>query len=158
MGLISKLIKIAKCKENHFIYIDGETYKKWKYLIKLVVLFNKNYKGCEIWRKEWKYLRNFVVIGLKWNGKNVKRRTKGFAKEYLSELKYVPNCLYCESELNYENATTDHIVPVCDGGTNTQVNLVVCCFNCNNERGDEDFYTYLRYKNKNWKNIKHPFI
>jgi 5-methylcytosine-specific restriction endonuclease McrA len=91
-----------------------------------------------------------VVIGLKYNGKNVKRRTSGFAKEFLDENEGV-NCIYCDTELHKENATADHIIPISDGGNNCQVNLVVCCKDCNNERGNMDFNTYVSIKKKNLK-------
>ena len=32
---------------------------------------------------------------------------------------------------------------------NSQVNLVVVCFGCNNERGSLDFYQYMKMKNPN---------
>jgi 5-methylcytosine-specific restriction endonuclease McrA len=87
------------------------------------------------------------VVGLRWTGKNVKRRTTGFAKEYLKE-SYNPKCLYCSVKLTQYNATTDHIIPISKGGNNSKVNLVVCCIKCNNERGDMDFKKYLELKTK----------
>ena len=45
----------------------------------------------------------------------------------------------------------DHIIPISDGGNNCQVNLVVCCKDCNNERGNMDFKTYISIKKKNLK-------
>lgn len=96
-------------------------------------------------------MEDFVVIGLKYNGKNVKRRTSGFAKEFLDE-NIGADCIYCGTKLNQENATADHIIPISEGGNNCQVNLVVCCKGCNNERGNMDFKTYMaikrRYKTK----------
>ena len=40
-------------------------------LIKITLLFNKNYKTCTIYRKKYKFLNNIVVVGLKCSGKNV---------------------------------------------------------------------------------------
>ena len=65
------------------------------------VYFNKNYVSCEIARKRFKSHRNFIVIGLKWNGKNVKRRTIGFAKEFVNSNKNA-KCIYCETKLTEE--------------------------------------------------------
>ena len=61
---------------------------------------------------------------------------------------------FVESKLNKQNATADHIIPISDGGNNCQVNLVVCCKDCNNERGNMDFQTYLAIKKKNSKGKK----
>jgi 5-methylcytosine-specific restriction endonuclease McrA len=97
-------------------------------------------------------MENFVVIGLKYNGKNVKRRANGFAKEFLNNNKNI-KCIYCGTELNSDNATADHIIPISDGGNNCQVNLVVCCRDCNRERGNINFQDFLNIKNKNYKRV-----
>lgn len=102
-------------------------------------------------------MENFVVVGLKYSGKNVRRRTTGFAKEFLLYNKQ-PRCIYCNVSLRQDNATADHIVPISKGGNNTQINLVVCCKDCNNERGNTEFNEYLTLKNKRFRNIKTPFI
>lgn len=160
-GLISHLIDIIKEKNHHFLFVDLETWKKYKYLIKLSVWINKEYKACEIYRKEYKGMKNIVVIGLKWNGKNVKRRVSGWAKEYVdskTSTKKRPYCIFCDTTLTYENSTTDHILPIAKGGNNSQVNLIVVCNTCNGDRGDINFYKYLRLKNNRFKNIKYPFV
>ena len=102
-------------------------------------------------------LEDFVVVGLKYNGKNVKRRTSGFAKEYLTENRNA-RCIYCDGKLTNENATADHIIPISEGGNNTQVNLLISCSHCNNERGNIPFYQYLKLKNPKYKNIKQPSV
>jgi 5-methylcytosine-specific restriction endonuclease McrA len=98
-----------------------------------------------------------VVIGLKYNGKRIKRRTSGFAKEFIEQNKDA-KCIYCEKDLNNENATADHIIPISNGGNNAQVNLIVCCKDCNGERGNIDFKHYLKSKNIKYKNIKYISI
>jgi 5-methylcytosine-specific restriction endonuclease McrA len=146
-----KILKdLYKSKHEHFLSVDFEFYQKWKWIIKLIVFFNKEYIQCEVFRKKYKFHRRFVVVGLKWGGKNVKRRTSGFAKEFLQWSKN-PKCIYCENPLTMENATSDHIIPISEGGNNTQVNLVVCCKDCNNERGNMDFKTYISIKKKDIK-------
>jgi 5-methylcytosine-specific restriction endonuclease McrA len=157
MSIIRTIKLIVKSEHSHFISVDKKTYRRWKLLIKMVLRFNKRYKPCEIHRKKFKALEDFVVIGLKYNGKKVKRRTSGFAKEFIEQNKEA-RCIYCEKELNNDNATADHIVPISDGGNNSQVNLIVCCKDCNGERGNLDFKYYLSNKNKKYKNIKHIII
>ena len=146
-----------KSNHSHFLSVDSITYKRWKLLIKLAVKFNKSYKPCEIHRRKFKILENFVVVGLRYNGKNVKRRTSGYAKEFIENNKGA-TCLYCETVLNEENATADHIVPISNGGNNTQVNLIVCCKSCNSERGNLEFKSYLFMKNEKYKNRKIFYI
>ena len=150
MRLVKILKFIYKAEHPHFLSVDKETYFRWSWLIKSVVGLNKRYKSCEIFRKKYKIMEDFVVIGLKYNGKNVKRRTSGFAKEFLDENESY-DCIYCDRKLDKENATADHIIPISEGGNNTQVNLVVCCKDCNNERGNIDFKTYLSIKKKGIK-------
>lgn len=145
MRIFNVLKFLYKAEHPHFLSVDHSTYKKWKYLILLSIRLNKKYKSCEIYRKEFKNLRYFVVVGLKWSGKNVKRRTSGFAKVFIEE-NSDSNCIYCDKKLNNENATADHIVPISEGGNNTKVNLVVCCKDCNNERGNTDFKTFMYLK------------
>lgn len=159
--LCMKMIKILKflykSEHPHFISVDRKTYFRWKLLIKLAVGLNKNYKSCEILRKKYKMMEDFVVVGLKYNGKNVKRRTSGYAKEFLDD-HLGATCLYCDESLTKSNATADHIVPISVGGNNTQINLVVCCKSCNNERGNLPFKEYLHMKNPKYKKVKYLFI
>ena len=157
MNEIEIIKSLITSKSDHFIFVEYKFYKKWKWLIKLSVFFNKNYISCEIFRKKYKVNKNIVIIGLKWGGRNVKRRTTGLAKESLDEKKNA-RCIYCNGKLNIQNATMDHIVPISKGGNNTQVNLITCCFVCNNERGDIEFTKYLRLKNEKYRNVKEIFI
>ena len=40
-------------------------------------------------------------------------------------------CQYCEMQLNENNQTLDHVLPVSRGGKHEWTNLVACCRNCN---------------------------
>jgi 5-methylcytosine-specific restriction endonuclease McrA len=151
MNIFKVLRFILSSEHSHFISVDKKIYQKWKLLIILAVKLNKNYKSVEIFRKKFKILEDFVVVGLKYNGKNVRRRTSGFAKEFVEQHSNA-SCIYCDVKLTPENATADHIIPISNGGNNCQVNLVVCCKDCNNERGNLDFKYYLSIKNE--KKIK----
>lgn len=154
---IKKLKHLYQSTHDHFLGVDFDFYKKWKWLIKLLVWLNKEYISCEIFRKKYKAHNNLVVVGLKYGGKNVKRRTSGFAKEFIAGHPN-PKCVYCGCKLTDENATSDHIIPVSEGGNNTQINLLVVCKKCNNERGNREFVEYLRLKNPKFKDVKVPFV
>jgi hypothetical protein len=153
MNILRTIIYLLKVKQEHYISVDYKIYKRWKYLIILSVLINRNYRNCEIYRKKFKLFENFVVVGLKYNGKNVKRRTSGYAKDFLNKHEDA-KCLYCQTVLTMDNATADHIIPISNGGNNTQVNLIVCCKKCNGERGNTEFRRYLSMKNDKYKDIK----
>ena len=157
MNIIEVIKFILRSKDQHFISVDKKIWEKWSILIRLFVWLNRNYMSCVIYRKKYKFLENIVIVGLKWNGKNVKRRTSGFAKEFLLENKKA-KCIYCEKALDESNATTDHIIPISEGGNNCQVNLLICCFDCNNQRGNMEFKQYLRIKNPKYRNTKIPYI
>jgi len=157
MSALKQLLLLLTSKHEHFLFVDYEFYKKWNLIVKLLVRFNRHYKSCLIFRKKYKIHKDIVIVGLKWSGKNVKRRTTGFAKDFLDETKNA-RCIYCNCNLTPTNATTDHIVPISKGGNNTQVNFIVSCLKCNSERGDMDFYKYLKIKNKKFANIKRIFI
>lgn len=157
MSILKTLKEIRKSKDPHFLFITKKKYFKYKLIIKLFIYLNENYIGVEIFRKDYLHYGDIVVIALRYYGKNVKRRTNGYAKEFLKENPGT-RCIYSGVLLTDENATADHIIPISKGGNNTKVNLIVCSKECNAERGDQDFYDYLRIKNIKFKNIKRPFI
>jgi 5-methylcytosine-specific restriction endonuclease McrA len=157
MEMIKLMKKLINEKHEHFLSVDGRIYDRYKYLIKIVVFFNNNYKSCEIKRSKFKSLRDFVVVGLKYSGKNVKRRTSGYAKSFIDTHKD-SKCLYCDVDLNHDNATADHIIPISKGGNNCQVNLIVVCNDCNSERGDIDINEYMRIKNPKYTKLKLIYI
>lgn len=154
---INILKRIFNSKNEYSIFVEYNFYKKWKYIIKLIIFLNKGYISCEIYRKKYKSHRNIVVIALKWNGKNVKRRTTGYAKEIIGRKKET-KCIYCNNSLDHDNATADHIVPVSKGGNNSKLNLIVCCLSCNGERGNMDFKKFLHRKNIDSRRYKRYFI
>jgi hypothetical protein len=154
---LQKLKRIYKAKTEHFLKVDFSFYKKWRLAIRLLIWLNSEYVPCEIARKKFKNHRNFIVIGLKWNGRNVNRRTTGFAKEFVNANKNA-RCIYCETKLTEDNATTDHIVPIADGGNNCQINLVVTCQPCNSDRGTTPFNKYLKLKNPKYKKYRYVFF
>lgn len=157
MNLIQVYKYLTTAKTEHYLYFTIENYRRYRFLIYFLLMFNKHYISCKIFRKEHKYHKNIVVVGLKYYGRTVKRRTNGYAKEYLDEYPD-SNCPYCNTTLNNDNITADHIIAVSKGGNNAKINLLCSCKKCNEERGDEDFYKYLFQKQPKYKQIKYPFI
>lgn len=45
-------------------------------------------------------------------------------------------CFYCKKELRVDQATVDHFIPKAAGGTNSHLNKVAACKQCNGNKGD----------------------
>lgn len=45
------------------------------------------------------------------------------------------SCQYCNKKLTYNSITVDHVLPKCRGGQTTWKNCVVCCKQCNRNKG-----------------------
>ena len=57
-------------------------------------------------------------------------------------------CCFCRKIMTRSIATLEHIKPISEGGGWSIDNLTVSCFECNNERGSQDF---LEFRNKKRK-------
>jgi hypothetical protein len=149
--------KLKNALDENFLMVNYEFYIKYKLIIKLIIFFNKNYISCEIARKKFKTYRNIIVVGLRTYGKPVVRKVQGFAKAFVRENRNA-KCLYCETKLTLENATTDHVVSISNMGNNHPVNLVVVCSNCNSEKGSRPFNEYIKEKNPRYTHCKYIFF
>ena len=54
-----------------------------------------------------------------------------------------PECMYCGGVV-FEDATIDHVLPLCRGGTHELRNLVVCCKSCNSRKGQKTLEEWLQ--------------
>lgn len=64
---------------------------------------------------------------------HIRRREMSPTKKNIFERdKYT--CKYCGAT---KHLTIDHVIPVSRGGQNTWKNLVTCCFQCNNKKGNK---------------------
>lgn len=75
-------------------------------------------------------------------------KRRQFTKEERLEIynKYNGHCAYCGCELNLEEMTVDHILPLYRGGTNYPTNLNPSCRSCNKYKATytvEDFRKQL---------------
>lgn len=46
------------------------------------------------------------------------------------------HCAYCTVDCS-NFPTIDHLIPLCKGGGNTLDNMVICCIECNQSKGDK---------------------
>lgn len=95
-------------------------------------------------------LNNFV-----WQGDYLVRKTLWVEFGNALIQKYGLVCFYCgrsvlkTTKQKANQATIDHIIAKANGGTTSLENLVIACFCCNQEKGDEvDFLTMFRRKAK----------
>jgi 5-methylcytosine-specific restriction endonuclease McrA len=47
------------------------------------------------------------------------------------------SCQYCGIDLNNKDATVDHVIPKCKGGSSTWINMVASCRACNLFKGSK---------------------
>lgn len=48
-------------------------------------------------------------------------------------------CRWCGVELSFDTFHVDHVIPICDGGTNDEDNLTAACPACNHARARVDY-------------------
>lgn len=64
-----------------------------------------------------------------------------FSKKQLKELSHI--CAYCGKALKEKGKTFDHVLPQSAGGKSYANNIVICCGNCNVNKGNLDINTFL---------------
>ena len=57
-------------------------------------------------------------------------------------------CQYCDTVLNTNKCTIDHVIPKAKGGKSSWTNCVTSCSACNNEKGDKDLNDTRFYLNR----------
>lgn len=77
------------------------------------------------------------------------------SKAIKRKLKRATVCVYCKCQLTNENKTIDHKRPIDRGGSNHPNNIVIACNDCNAEKANMDYQSYLQMRierNANEKN------
>lgn len=59
-------------------------------------------------------------------------------------------CQYCNKNVSFKTFTIDHIIPKKNGGKTIWENVVTCCYNCNQKKGEKSL------KEVNFKLFKTP--
>lgn len=55
-------------------------------------------------------------------------------------------CPYCKAPLDALSMTLDHDIPLHSGGDNEKTNIVFCCADCNNLKGELPSQQYLAFR------------
>lgn len=73
---------------------------------------------------------------------NRRAQSKMTKRRLLRELELRPEtkCLYCK--INRAD-TIDHVIPLCRNGTWEKANIVPCCLECNQKKGDKTLEEFL---------------
>lgn len=61
-----------------------------------------------------------------------RKKTKSIKQKLFAKSHF---CHWCQKELTMETATIDHVIPLKRGGLDHQMNMVLACEPCNQERG-----------------------
>jgi 5-methylcytosine-specific restriction endonuclease McrA len=65
-------------------------------------------------------------------------------------------CLYCETEINNQTGTMDHVIPLSRGGKTNWENIVTACAPCNSRKGNQTVIKpkYQPYKPGYWELVR----
>jgi len=68
-------------------------------------------------------------------------------REWEREHELPPECVFCGSK---DDLSTDHLIPVSRGGSDSADNMVMSCRHCNSSRGDKGVFEWVGLKEKNY--------
>jgi 5-methylcytosine-specific restriction endonuclease McrA len=89
--------------------------------------------------------------------KTIKTRTKNKIAKIVSNKRKIrrflfnrdgTGCFYCNTRLNFETATIDHLIPKSQGGSDNLDNLVLACHECNIGKGAKSLNEFIGSKLK----------
>jgi CRISPR/Cas system Type II protein with McrA/HNH and RuvC-like nuclease domain len=83
------------------------------------------------------YLHNLIVM----SSPEAKRLWRRAIKEYFNN-----TCVYCGNHYETNELTLDHVHPKSLGGEDLTSNLVSCCHKCNQDKGTNNWLSWMRAK------------
>ena len=87
----------------------------------------------------WKWKADCLISGFQRRHKKVGKKYTYLTKraDYAEIIKTkMTNCDYCGKKLNRKNFSVDHGMPLSRGGDTSAKNLVYCCNQCNQAKGE----------------------
>lgn len=116
---------------------------------------NNSDTSIELWATErWIENHNYLFASTPWDSRTGIRRLRGDKKRELINLLISEQdwkCLYCweillcTENIQENNATIDHIIPVFEGWQCVASNLVACCSVCNNKKLHTKPTDFMKY-------------
>jgi len=85
------------------------------------------------------------------NNKSGKSKSAKFSRANIL-LRDNGECQYCRTKLDKKNFTFDHIIPVSQGGKTNWKNIVSCCKECNQKKGNRTLLS------ASMRLIKEPYV
>ena len=74
-------------------------------------------------------------------------------KQYIAQaLTKAKKCIYCDTVLDKDNKSVDHIIPLSLGGAHSAGNIVICCLPCNISKGGRSFLEWTERLGQKQKN------
>lgn len=92
-------------------------------------------------------------------GKSIRGAAPITGEEWLFVMKTNDwKCFYCNTKLQKNNRTIDHIIPIIKGGSNNLSNLIPCCRHCNSSKNDSDVLDWINNNNIKINTNKTKFL
>lgn len=92
--------------------------------------------------KKWKLVSETRVE----KKKSIKASDKRKRKKRLFDNREIVPCCFCQCFLDMATATIEHVTPLSYGGSWNIRNLEISCYQCNQERGTQNFVYFLQKK------------
>ena len=99
------------------------------------------------WFKKYSIENKNIILEKSRRQRNKKFGIQGTFSEKDFEIKLFNHkfkCFYCGCELDKNNITRDHYIPLCSGGTDTIDNIVPCCKKCNTKKNNKSPKEFIK--------------
>ncbi len=95
---------------------------------------------------------------MSYDNKLIRRRIRHKQNKINAQLKknlfghlFMSSCYYCKFVFLIDKLTIEHIIPLCLGGSNDPINIVLACAPCNQMRGREAWFHKRKLNKENYE-------
>jgi 5-methylcytosine-specific restriction endonuclease McrA len=93
------------------------------------------------WGRKTKHINS--QVNRRYRGKK-KGTIQGIELYWIVNSKCNNKCRYCGKQLSRRTMTFDHVIPLSRGGMHEVSNLVICCYQCNIDKGSLTLTEFLK--------------